>query len=137
MKVSGVNIPYSFLWIAGGLVAVAVVRGVGMNTAQAVRSVVAPSDASLGASLGLDDKMNAAISAIVAEVYGAFHDSWFDEDEDRAISALNGLKTVYQVQVSSAMYRAKYGKSLKSEVDKYMGPIDKARLTSIVKTNLS
>lgn len=84
---------------------------------------------------GANNQTYKACSAIADAVYTAFHEDW-DEDEEAAISAMNGAKTAFQVQTVCNIYKMRYGKSLKAEYEKFVHWPDTLSLSSIFKTNM-
>jgi len=60
------------------------------------------------------------IEMIAKNIYGAFHDSSWTEDEDKAINALNGLSTPGEVKTLCEIYLKLYSLSVKTEFDTYV-----------------
>lgn len=59
------------------------------------------------------------IETIAKTIYGAFHDSSWTEDEDKAIDAINGLNTPDEVKALCQIYSKLFGKSVKAEFDEF------------------
>jgi hypothetical protein len=64
------------------------------------------------------EEFEAANTASVS-IYDAFHSSW-DEDEEKAISAVKSMGSAQMVKTLSAIYQKKFGKSLKADFEEYV-----------------
>jgi len=85
----------------------------------ATEKAVAESATNVQQQLGLDETTINKVKDVAQRVYRAFHDSW-DEDEAAALAAANSLNSVTEVTATCTIYQTAYGKSFKSDFQKYV-----------------
>ncbi len=99
---------------AGVVVGLAAVRYASRAASGVVNMVT---DSTVQSETGADAATMSAAKVIVTSVYDEIHGSWFGDDEDYIIRCLNGVKTEFQVKLISSLYRARYHRSLKVDVE--------------------
>lgn len=79
-------------------------------------------------SLGVSKTRQAALQTLTEGIYQAFHSSWYSEDEDFVIGAINSLNSVQEAEVVGLFYKTTYSKTLGSDIDRYMWPWQKNKI---------
>lgn len=77
-----------------------------------------------------------AVNTASISIYKAFHASW-DEDEDKAIEAVSGMRNADMVQALCAVYQRKFSLSLKGDFEEYCNYFDLLRVPALVKASWS
>lgn len=69
--------------------------------------------------LGVTADEYARAGDIADAIYHAFHDSWWSEDEDKAIDAVNSTGNLPVLKVVISLYQKRYGLNLAQEFVRY------------------
>lgn len=86
---------------------------------------------------GVSDTTFKRMQTVATTIYGAFHDSKWTEDEDKAINAVNSCNTPAEVKTLCDVYRTLYNVSLQGEFAEYTTYFDTLAnpIKAVVKEN--
>lgn len=79
-------------------------------------------------TLGVSKARQDALSTLVSAIYKALHGSWWSEDEDAVIGAINSLNNIQEAEVVGVFYKAAYNVTLGSEIDRYLWDYQKKKI---------
>jgi hypothetical protein len=135
-----VNLPRVGFWVMVGLGIFVIMGFLKKSVKTAIRVVSVPSDKKLTETLvksGTDTHLANNMVNASSDIYDAFYGSSWDENEDKAVSAVNQCKTANDVVLLCKLYREKYGYSLKADFYTYALVDTFLFVNTVVKSNWS